>query len=56
MNQKITLNDVEASVVINFINDIKKSDKVSDFIKLKDDLEILSFYQLLSPDCKFQPY
>lgn len=48
--QKITLNDVEANDVINFINDIKKSDKVSDFIKLKDDLEILSFYQLLSPD------
>jgi ATP-dependent DNA helicase RecG len=48
--QKLTLEQVEASNVINFINDIKKSDKVSDFIKQRDDLEILSFYQLLGPE------
>ena len=48
--QKLTLADVEPAAVINFIDDIKRSDKVSDFIKQRDDLEILSFYQLLGPD------
>ena len=48
--QKLTLEQIEASSVINFINDIKKSDKVSDFIKQRDDIEILSFYQLIGPD------
>ncbi len=48
--QKLTLADVEPAAVINFIDDIKRSDKVSDFIKQRDDLEILTFYQLLSPD------
>jgi ATP-dependent DNA helicase RecG len=48
--QKLTLADVEHTAVINFIDDIKRSDKVSDFIKQRDDLEILTFYQLLGPD------
>lgn len=48
--QKLTLEDLEPVNVINFINDLKKSDKVSDFIKQRDDLEILTFYQLLGPE------
>jgi ATP-dependent DNA helicase RecG len=48
--QKLTLEHINPDNVINFISDIKKSDKVSDFIKQRDDLEILSFYQLLGPE------
>lgn len=48
--QKITLEQADSKQVIQFIADIKKSDKVSDFIKQQDDLEILSFYQLVSQD------
>jgi ATP-dependent DNA helicase RecG len=48
--QKITLEQSETDQVLQFISDIKKSDKVSDFIKQLDNLEILSFYQLLGSD------
>lgn len=48
--QKLTLEQIEPTNVISFINDIKNSDKVSDFIKQRDDLEILTFYQLLGPE------
>ncbi len=48
--QKIILSQVENQNVINFVSDIRKSDKVSDFIKNKEDIEILQFYQLLSPE------
>ncbi len=48
--QKITLEQSETDQVLQFISDIKKSDKVSDFIKQRDNLEILSFYQLLGSD------
>lgn len=48
--QKISLEQADSKQVIQFIADIKKSDKVSDFIKQQDDLEVLSFYQLISQD------
>lgn len=48
--QKIILEQADTNQVLQFISDIKQSDKVSDFIKQRDDLEILSFYQLISPE------
>ncbi|WP_284651642.1 ATP-binding protein [Flavobacterium terrisoli] len=48
--QKITLEQADTKQVIQFIEDIKKSDKVSEFIKQRDDIEILSFYQMISPE------
>lgn len=48
--QKITLHDIDSDNVVNFISDVKKSDKVSDFIKQRDDIEILAYYQMLSPE------
>lgn len=49
-SQKITLEQADSSQVLQFISEIKKSDKVSDFIKQRDDLEILSFYQLINSE------
>lgn len=48
--QKITLAQADAEQVAFFLSNIKKSEKVSDFIKQKSDSEILEFYQLLSPE------
>lgn len=48
--QKIILSQADAEQVVFFLSNIKKSEKVSDFIKLKADGEILEFYQLLSPE------
>jgi ATP-dependent DNA helicase RecG len=48
--QKITLAQIDKINIDNFINDILKSDKVSDFIKSKDFNDILQFYQLLGPE------
>lgn len=48
--QKVRLDDADADKVNDLIHDIKKSDKVSDFIKGKEVREILSFYQLLDND------
>lgn len=45
--QKVRLDDADADKVNDLIQDIKTSDKVSDFIKGKEVREILSFYQLL---------
>ena len=46
--QKITLAQADDEQIIFFLSNIKKSDKVSDFIKQKSDNDILEFYQFLS--------
>jgi ATP-dependent DNA helicase RecG len=48
--QKITIQQADAEQFNYFIQHIRKSEKVSDFIKDKSDIEILEYYQLLSPD------
>jgi ATP-dependent DNA helicase RecG len=48
--QKITLQQADPAQIDFFITNIKKSEKVSDFIKQKADTELLEFYQLLSPE------
>ncbi|MGD9929557.1 MAG: ATP-binding protein [Mangrovibacterium sp.] len=48
--QKINLNHADSQKVESLINDLRSSDKVSDFIKTKEVSEILEFYQLLCPD------
>ncbi len=48
--QKISLSDADNSQIEHFISSIKKSDKVSDFIKEKSTREILEFYQMISSE------
>lgn len=48
--QKLTLSQADSYQVNYFLEHIKRSDKVSDFIKQKIDQEILEHYQLLSPE------
>jgi ATP-dependent DNA helicase RecG len=48
--QKLMLNDANPTNITNLLHDLRASDKVSDFIKEKVDEEILTFYQLLSPE------
>ena len=48
--QKISLAQVDQKSIKNFVSDIQKSDKVSDFIKSKGVEEILNFYQMVSPE------
>jgi len=48
--QKLTLPQVDQQNIENFIKDIKKSEKVSDFIKNQEVEEILGFYQMVSSD------
>lgn len=48
--QKISLAQVDQESIKNFVSDIQKSDKVSDFIKSKGVEEILNFYQMVSPE------
>ena len=48
--QKLTIKQADSHQVSFFILSIRKSDKVSDFIKDKSDIEILEHYQLLSPE------
>lgn len=48
--QKTTLSQADQSQVQFFLSHIKKSEKVSDFVKEKSDIEILEHYQLISPD------
>lgn len=48
--QKITLANADADKIKGLLADLRASDKVSSFIKEKLDEEILSFYQLLSPE------
>lgn len=46
--QKLKLEDVDPDKVAALLGDLRKSDKVSDFIKEKENKELLSFYQLLN--------
>jgi len=48
--QKVTIQQADAEQFIFFINQIRNSNKVSDFIREKSDIEILEHYQLLSPE------
>jgi ATP-dependent DNA helicase RecG len=48
--QKITLSQADLSQVQFFLTHIRKSEKVSDFVKEKSDNEILEHYQLISPE------
>jgi ATP-dependent DNA helicase RecG len=48
--QKIKLEQADAKNVNSFLTDIQNSEKVSDFIKTKENFEILEFYQLVSPE------
>jgi ATP-dependent DNA helicase RecG len=48
--QKIILSQADSSQVQFFLSKIRKSEKVSDFIKEKTNTEILEHYQLLSPE------
>jgi ATP-dependent DNA helicase RecG len=48
--QKIVLQDADTLKVKSLLSDLRTSGKVSEFIKEKSDEEILSFYQLLSPE------
>lgn len=48
--QKIKLVKADATQIDFFIQKIKASERVSDFIKEKADLEILDFYQLVNED------
>jgi ATP-dependent DNA helicase RecG len=45
--QKIAVTNSDQSKINNLLNDMRNSDKVSDFIKEKGDVEILEFYQLV---------
>lgn len=49
-SQKITLEQIDKDSLTNFIDDIRRSDKVSDFIKNKEIPELLGFYQMIDPD------
>ncbi len=44
--QKIDISETDQEQIDKLLSDLKKSDKVSDFIKEKEDVEILEFYQL----------
>ncbi|MDA3892067.1 MAG: putative DNA binding domain-containing protein [Salinivirgaceae bacterium] len=46
--QKVTLANGDQIKITNLLNDLRTSDKVSDFIKDKENLEILEFYQLIN--------
>lgn len=48
--KKILLKDADQNKTDSLISDLRASEKVSDFIKSKDDKEILKFYQLLSEE------
>lgn len=50
VTQKVTIQQADAEQFIFFINQIRNSNKVSDFIREKSDIEILEHYQLLSPE------
>ena len=48
--QKIALTNADVDKIKGLLSDLRASEKVSSFIKEKLDEEILSFYQLLSPE------
>ena len=48
--QKIKIQDCEQSKLRSFINDIKNSERVSEFVKQKPLEELLSYYQMVEGD------
>lgn len=48
--QKVTIQQADAEQYIFFVDNIRKSNKVSDFIREKSNIEILEHYQLISPE------
>lgn len=48
--QKITISKTDNSKVSNLLKDLRNSDKVSEFIKEKEDSELLEFYQLINEE------
>ena len=48
--QKVKLNQADTSQIEFFLEKIKASERVSDFVKEKTDREILEFYQLLNEE------
>ena len=46
--QKVGLQDIEPHALEAFLLEIKSSERVSDFVKTKSDVEILQFYQLIN--------
>lgn len=48
--QKIKIKDANQDKIKNFLDDIKSSDKISDFIRNKDNNEILVHYQLIDSE------
>lgn len=48
--QKVTIQQADTEQYNFFVNNIRKSNKVSDFIREKSDIEILEHYQLISPE------
>ncbi|MFL0684611.1 MAG: ATP-binding protein [Algoriphagus aquaeductus] len=46
--QKITLDQADPEKIQGLLKDLRASDRVSNFIKEKEDQELLSFYQLIS--------
>jgi len=48
--QKVLLNQADQEKITTLISELKASDKVSSFIKGKENREILEFYQLLSAE------
>ena len=46
--QKVSLANADQTVINRLLDDLRASDKVSDFIKGKENLEILEFYQLVN--------
>lgn len=48
--QKIKIQDCDQSKLHSFINDIKNSERVSEFVKQKSTEELLSYYQMVEGD------
>lgn len=47
---KLHIEECDSNKMSSLLADIRKSDKVSDFVKAKLDYEILEFYQLITPE------
>jgi ATP-dependent DNA helicase RecG len=50
MHENLSISDTDKTQVEYFLTNIRRSDKVSDFIKGKTDIEIFEHYHLLSPE------
>lgn len=46
------ISDIDMNIVNNFVNEIKQSDRVSNFIKQQTALDILEYYQLIDENKK----